>query len=80
VRKHAGRAATAEVRLRYEPAAVELEIADTGTRLRSSSPGSGLGQVGMRERLAAVGGEIEFGRRANGGYLVRARIPIGAAT
>jgi hypothetical protein len=33
----------------------------------------------MRERLSAVGGTLEAGPRARGGYLVRADIPAGAA-
>jgi signal transduction histidine kinase len=76
VRKHAGPRATADVRLRYQPTIVELEITDTG-RSRGSDTTTGLGHVGMRERLDAVGGSLEVGPRARGGYLVRATIPIG---
>jgi signal transduction histidine kinase len=36
----------------------------------------GLGQLGMRERVAAAGGTLELGARARGGYLVRARFPL----
>ncbi|RXZ71741.1 sensor histidine kinase [Agromyces albus] len=36
----------------------------------------GLGQLGMRERVAAVGGVLELGPRARGGYLVRASFPL----
>jgi len=74
VRKHAGPGATADVRLRYEQHAVELEIANTGTQRRIGG-GSGLGHRGMRERIDAVGGSLELGRRDRGGYLVRATIP-----
>jgi len=56
---------------------VELEVGDSGTGPGSGTPGAGLGQVGMRERVDAVGGTIQIGRRARGGYLVRARIPTG---
>ncbi|WP_411699960.1 sensor histidine kinase [Conyzicola sp.] len=74
VRKHAGPRATADVRLRYLESGVELEVTDTGqgTGLRSAGPGHG--HVGMRERVAAVGGQLEVGPRARGGFLVRARI------
>ena len=44
-----------------------------------SNAGSGLGQVGMRERVAAAGGTLELGPRARGGYLVRARPRCDAA-
>ena len=83
-RKHAGVGATAELRLRYEADAVELEASDTGRGVHG--PGttgggdSGLGQRGMRERVAAVGGSIELGNRPRGGYLVRARVPLAAAS
>jgi signal transduction histidine kinase len=85
-RKHAGAGATAELRLRYETAAVELEITDTGRgapRLGSTVPGQepgGLGQRGMRERVAAVGGTLVLANRPRGGYLVRARVPLAAAS
>jgi signal transduction histidine kinase len=43
------------------------------------SPGTGNGIIGMRERAAALGGDLEAGPRPNGGFRVRARIPLGAA-
>lgn len=79
VRKHAGPGAAADVRLRYEPESVELEVTDTGSQ-RTLTRGTGLGQRGMRERIDAVGGSIEFGRRDRGGYLVRASIPTTEVT
>ena len=79
VRKHAGVAATAEVRLRYSAEGVELEVADTGVApARSAATTTGLGHVGMRERLDVVGGALEVGPRRAGGYLVRASVPTTA--
>jgi signal transduction histidine kinase len=75
VRKHAGPRATADVRLRYDEKSVELEITDTGSGHPRRSSG-GLGQLGMRERVGAVGGTLELGPRPRGGYLVRATIPV----
>ena len=72
-RRHAGPDATADVRLRYGAAAVELEIVNTG---RARPAQTGLGQVGMRERAAASGGTIEMGPRPRGGYLVRVNVPL----
>ena len=81
IRKHAGDRATVDVRLRYLDDSVELEIADTGQGQGLASPdGHGLGQVGMRERVAAVGGSLEVGPRSRGGYLVRAVVPDGGGT
>jgi signal transduction histidine kinase len=76
-RKHAGPDAAAEVRLRYLADAVELEVANTGTTRSLRAPG-GLGQLGMRERVATSGGSLEVGPRSRGGYLVRARLPLTA--
>jgi signal transduction histidine kinase len=73
--KHAGAGASADVRLRYLPGTVELEVTDDGVGARRGR-GSRLGQLGMRERVGAVGGTIEFGPRERGGYLVRASIPV----
>lgn len=47
---------------------------DSG-RPRSGSSGSGLGLLGMRERVRSHGGECEIGPRVTGGYRVRVRLP-----
>lgn len=79
--KHAGASARVDLRLRFTPDAVELDVADTGVGARAAAvqprgSSGGLGQQGMRERLAAVGGTLEAGPRSRGGYLVRARVPL----
>jgi signal transduction histidine kinase len=79
-RRHGGPDVTADVRLRYEPDAVELEIANTGWVRSGARPG--IGQLGMRERATACGGTLQLGpRHAAGGlertgYLVRVRVPV----
>jgi signal transduction histidine kinase len=40
--------------------------------------GSGIGLVGLAERLRLYGGTLETGRRVGGGFRVRARIPLDA--
>lgn len=81
-RKHGGDRASVDVRLRFLAGAVELEVTDTGSGRTTARVASttGLGLVGMRERVAAVGGVLEVGPRSSGGYLVRARIPDATAT
>ncbi|KAB1662564.1 sensor histidine kinase [Pseudoclavibacter chungangensis] len=77
-RKHAGAATLIDVRLRYLSTSVEVEITDTGASGGSApqSVGTGRGITGMRERVLAVGGVIEVGPRAEGGFRVRARLPL----
>ena len=55
--------------------AVELEIADTGTGTPAGR-GTGHGLIGMRERVAMFGGDLEATRAAGGGFTVRARLPL----
>jgi signal transduction histidine kinase len=57
---------------------LELTIANDG---RSDGDGTagGQGLDGMRERVALYGGEIASGPREGGGFVVRARLPIGEA-
>ncbi|WP_396667204.1 sensor histidine kinase [Microbacterium sp. R86528] len=73
-RRHSGAGATADVRLRYDEGAVELEVANSGRTVATAR--AGLGTLGMRERAAASGGTIEIGPRPRGGFLVRVRIPV----
>ena len=76
-RKYAGPSAVADVRLRHLDDAVEIEVANSG-QVPARRRSGGLGIVGMRERVGAVGGDVEIGPRPRGGYLVRARIPLPA--
>jgi signal transduction histidine kinase len=72
--KHAG-PARARVTVRYEDGGVELEIADTGCGPHGKQ-GTGHGLVGMRERAAMFGGELQASRAGSGGFTVRARLPL----
>ncbi len=72
--KHA-RAAHAEVVVRYGNGDVEVTVTDDGPGDGGGESG-GHGLVGMRERVAVYGGELEAGPRAEGGYRLKARLPI----
>jgi signal transduction histidine kinase len=81
VLRHAG-PGVATVRVRYEPDAVVLEIADEGRGRGANGHGGhgggghgGHGISGMRERAAALGGTLEAGPHGEGGFRVRARLP-----
>ena len=74
--KHAG-PARAHVFLRYGVDDLELEILDDGPGTGNGG-GSGHGLAGIRERVAVVGGELDSGHRPEGGYAVRARLPLGS--
>jgi signal transduction histidine kinase len=56
---------------------VEIEVLDDGAGHRASTrtPG-GHGLVGMRERVAALGGDVDAGPAADGGWRVIARLPV----
>jgi signal transduction histidine kinase len=75
--KHA-RAANVEVVVRYEGDAVELEVVDDGMAQVAGAE-AGRGIIGMRERAAVLGGELEAGPRTGGGFAVGARFPVEVA-
>jgi signal transduction histidine kinase len=74
VLKHA-ESATVEVTVRYANDAVQVEVCDDG-RPREPTAGGGNGLIGMRERVAMLGGEFRAGARRDGGFAVFARLPI----
>ncbi|RXS85194.1 sensor histidine kinase [Streptomyces sp. TM32] len=75
--RHSG-SRTARVLLRYLPGALEIRVDDDGpaTSGAGEPSGGGNGLIGMRERAAALGGTVEAGPRPDGGFRVRARIPL----
>jgi len=77
--KHGGKAA-ARVTVRYRVDCLEIEVVDDGrgaaAPLLAGGEGGGHGLIGMNERVALFGGELETGPVFPGGYRVRARLPI----
>jgi signal transduction histidine kinase len=80
--KHSG-APSAKVAIRYAASSLEVLVTDEGatpspSRHDGGSPGDGHGLIGMRERVAMLGGEFEAGATETG-FAVRARFPLTAA-
>jgi signal transduction histidine kinase len=81
--RHAGRAC-ASVRLHYTPAGLSVQVdndeadAGPGTAGGLRPAGTGLGLIGMRERVTALGGQFRAGPRENGGFQVHAELPARA--
>jgi signal transduction histidine kinase len=73
--KHS-RAGHVDVTLRYSPDELQLEVRDDGPG-GATSDGHGHGLVGIRERVKIYGGEMTAGPAIDGGYVLRARLPIG---
>jgi signal transduction histidine kinase len=74
--RHA-KAAAAELSITYAPRELVIEVADEGTGVAPGwSRQVGNGILGMRERAAAAGGELEAGPRPEGGFRVRARLSL----
>jgi signal transduction histidine kinase len=69
------------VHLDYEPDALTVQIDDDGSGPRADADSDGSSGIpGMRERAAALGGELRAGAGPAGGFRVRARLPIGDGT
>ena len=76
-RRHAPGSAV-DVELHYTDDALRMRIRDNGPGPPAAAPLAGHGLPGMRERAAAVGGQLRTGPAAGGGFLVNAVLPTKA--
>ncbi|MFI0468489.1 sensor histidine kinase [Saccharopolyspora sp. 5N102] len=76
VHKHAGTART-DVELRYVDSVLEVDVINEAPRAPVEPlPGSGMGLVGLRERVELLDGSFAAEPRADGGFAVSARFPL----
>ena len=65
------------MRVDFRSGELAVEVLDTGGLSGPiDAPRSGHGLAGMRERVAVYRGQLETGPRAEGGFVVRARLPL----
>jgi signal transduction histidine kinase len=86
VSRHAANAC-ASVHLHYTPQTLSVQVSDDGVSTTSTTStgtgstrpsGPGVGLVGMRERVSALGGRLQAGPQDGGGFQVRAELPARA--
>lgn len=75
VARHAD-AATASVRIDCRPDTLVIRIDDDGKATPATAPVPGLGLLGMRERVTALGGRLRAEPRGEGGFTVQAELPV----
>jgi signal transduction histidine kinase len=73
-RRHAPGAAI-DVEMHFSNHGLLVRIRDNGPGPPAEAPNGGHGLLGMRERAAAVGGELRVGPAPGGGFLVEAEMP-----
>ncbi|MFD3573778.1 sensor histidine kinase [Streptomyces sp. NPDC058644] len=76
VARHAGGSAKVTVGLDYGERVLGVRVEDDGVADAGRPPVEGTGLTGMRERVASLGGTLLAGPRVEGGFLVRAELPL----
>jgi signal transduction histidine kinase len=80
IARHAPRARSVAVTITHDPRQVIVEITDDSPAVsQRPRPPGGYGLVGMRERVEALGGQLEAGPRPGAGWAVQASLPVPAA-
>ncbi|MFI7549102.1 sensor histidine kinase [Micromonospora sediminimaris] len=78
IARHAS-AATASVRIDYRPGTLAIRVDDNGDGAPGRVAAPGVGLLGMRERVVALGGLLRAETRDEGGFTVHAELPVVAA-
>jgi signal transduction histidine kinase len=74
--RHAA-ATTASIRIDYRPGTLAIQVDDDGRAAPDTALVPGVGLLGMRERVAALGGSLRAEPRSEGGFTVQAELPVG---
>ncbi len=77
--KHAGTGARVTVALGRDRGSVQFSVADDGVGMDSTARRDGFGLVGMRDRIGAVGGDLEIVSSPGQGTIVRGTVPEGGS-
>jgi signal transduction histidine kinase len=75
IARHAS-ASTASVRIDYGADSLAIQVDDDGKATPDTVPKPGLGLLGMRERVTALGGRLLAQPRSERGFTVRAELPV----
>ncbi|MEV8210431.1 histidine kinase, partial [Streptomyces sp. NPDC079189] len=73
-------APTASVRIDYRADSLTIQIDDDGKATPDTVPKPGLGLLGMRERVTALGGRLRAQPRSERGFTVQAELPVERAS
>ncbi|GAA2516436.1 sensor histidine kinase [Rarobacter incanus] len=76
VLKHAGPDPAVSVLVAWGASSITIEVSDDGRGASAPSDGVGHGVIGMRERAAMIGANLQAGPKPGGGYRVRCVIPV----
>jgi signal transduction histidine kinase len=76
--KHA-HASRVDISVRESAETVDVEVRDDGQGFDDTEPSDGFGLVGMRERVALVGGTMTIDTSPGAGTVVRLRLPVARA-
>ncbi|GAA2426663.1 sensor histidine kinase [Streptomyces glaucus] len=68
------------VEVRHGEREITVEVSTDGAGSRTAAGGGGRGLAGLRERVDVLGGDFSAGAGPDGGFTVRARIPVGGAS
>lgn len=65
-----------QVLVRFDVDSLDVEVTDDGRPAAPGDGSSGHGLIGIQERVALYGGRVQTGPRPDGGWSVKARLPL----